>query len=86
MLKLLKLIEAVEIAEQKCNAAWDLYEADCENEKLEAEYDELYAKSWHMQDKLAHELVSFTANKIDLRTAREMAFFNRSKLLAILNK
>lgn len=75
-----ELLKALEIAENKSNeidAAWD---ADPENEALEAAFDEAYAAEHKAFEAVVEEIVFITSGKIDHQTASAMLRSKRKEI------
>lgn len=74
------LLKALEIAENKANeidAAWD---ADPENEALEAAFDEAYAAEYKAFEAVVEKIVSITSGRIDRHTASAMLKSKRKEI------
>lgn len=67
-------------AEAICDKAEEAYEADCENEAIEAEFDRTYKESWGLLEKLTDGIVEITGGRIKKRTARMMVISQRERL------
>lgn len=73
-------------AEAISDAADAAYEADCENEAVEAEFDRTYKEAMAALGKLVDGIVAFTNGAIDKKTARMMVIAKKDRLEAILNR
>ena len=82
--ELRKLYREYRIAERICDRAEAAYEADCENEAVEAEFDRTYKESCKILDKLIGGIVEITGGRIDKKTARMMIITKNTEMEAIL--
>lgn len=81
-----ELLKALKIAEEKADridAAWD---ADPENEALEAAFDEAYAAQYKAFEAVVKKIVSMTGGKIDQRTAGTMLRMKRSEIESLVSR
>lgn len=81
MKALLKALQAAEEKASKIDSAW---EADPENEELEAAFDEAYAAEYKAHEALANEIVRITSGRIDYKTASTMIHKKRSELESLI--
>ncbi|MCM1578724.1 MAG: hypothetical protein NC078_08015 [Ruminococcus sp.] len=77
MKELLKALQATEEKANEIDRAWD---ADPENEALEAAFDEAYAAEYKAHEALANEIVRTTSGRIDFKTASAMINKKRAEL------
>ena len=78
-----RIYEALEAHFDAVDAAW---EADPENESIEATWDEAYADIHAAGEAVAAEIVKFTAGVIDTKTARRMLTEKREELEKLISK
>lgn len=69
-----ELLKRLESATAAMNEIDDRYEADPENEELEALWESMYTAEYEARVKLAAAVVSFTSGKIDPDTAVKMTY------------
>lgn len=81
MKELLKALKEAEERANKADAAWD---ADPENEALEAAFDEAYRAEHDAFENLVNEIVKATSGKIDTKTAVTMIRTKRKELEALI--
>ena len=81
-----KLLKALKIAEMEATKADEAWEADPENEELEAAFDEAYSKEFEARENLAKAIVKTTFGKIDIQTARNMIRIKRMELETLISK
>lgn len=79
-----ELLEALKAAEEKANRIDKAWEADPENEELEAAFDEAYAAEHKALEAVANEIVKFTSDKIDFQTASVMIRKKRAELESLI--
>lgn len=81
MKELLKALKEAEERTNKADAAWD---AEPENEALEAAFDEAYNAEHEVFENLVNEIVKATSGKIDTKTAVTMIRSKRKELEALI--
>lgn len=81
MKELLKALKEAEERANKADAAWD---AEPENEALEAAFDEAYEAEHEAFENLVNEIVKATSGKIDTKTAAAMIRSKRNELEALI--
>lgn len=81
-----ELLEALKAAEEKASRIDKAWEADPENEELEAAFDEAYIAEYKALEAVANEIVKFTSGKIDFNTAKRMIYKKRAELESLIAK
>ena len=81
-----RLFKAYERAEAAANKAYDLYDAEPENDAAEKAFDDAYKAEFKAFESLADGIAEITGGMIDKKTARTMIRVKRAELKALINR
>ena len=83
-MKIKSLFKKMVDAEKKLDVAEKEWDADLDNEKLEARWNELYKISHEATEEVVNEIMKLI--KVDHKTARSMVIGKRKELESLINR